>query len=114
LSYLYYSTNYDAFLTGSTFTYGFKNMKGVVCPADTASVSASGKTLTIASSTLPSKWGKTIPGYGAYSANTGALSQINSNYQTIGLAPSANTIDPPVVGASLTSAVGKWVFNVPV
>jgi len=48
-------------------------MSGRVCFADTANVVASGKTLTIASSKLPSKWGKTIPGYGAYSQNDGSL-----------------------------------------
>ena len=101
-------------MTGSTFTSAFSKRTGVVCFADTGSVTRSSQTLTIPSTTLPSKWGKTIPGHGAYSDNNGGLTQLNPNYQIIGNAPSATLIDPPVVGASLTSAVGKWVFNVPV
>ena len=41
LSYLLYQTNYEDFLTGSTFTYSYKLMRGVVCFADTGASTSS-------------------------------------------------------------------------
>lgn len=46
LNYLLYSTNYDLYLTGATFSYKYKDMKGVVCFTDSGN-SISGATLTI-------------------------------------------------------------------
>ena len=70
LMYLFYTTNYAAYLTGSAFTYSYKSMKGIVCHTDTSG-SITNVNLTIATGYLPSKWGKAIPGYGAVSQNTG-------------------------------------------
>ena len=42
MNYLFYQTNYDDYLTGSSFTYSYKSMKGVSCFAD------SGNTVTTA------------------------------------------------------------------
>ena len=70
LSYLYYTTNYAAYLTGSTFTYNFKSMKGVVCHCDLGGA-ITGLYLTLSTGYLPTMWGKSIPGYGAISDNLG-------------------------------------------
>lgn len=116
LSYLLYSTNYQLFLAGNAFTYTYKNMKGVVCFADTAN-SVSAAQLVVTSSVVPSKWGLTLPGYGGYSQDLGQLLFVNSNYMTV---PSSITITPttgiitPTMGPSLTKSVGKWIIPLPV
>lgn len=73
IRYVYYYTNYDAISSGAVFVSSYKKMTGIVCLADSSNVVSTAKTLTIASSNLPAKWGKTIPGYGAYSSNDGRL-----------------------------------------
>jgi hypothetical protein len=73
MKYLYYYTNYNLYLTGSTFSNSYKTMNGIVCTADTSVTGLSTASLTISTGYLPSKWGKTIPGFGAYSQNTGQL-----------------------------------------
>lgn len=83
MSYLYYYTNYAAYLTGLTFAYSYKRMNGVVCLLDLSVASLGSAVLTISTGYLPSKWGKTLPGYGAYSQNNGQLLYINSNYAAI-------------------------------
>lgn len=85
LQYLYYYTNYDAYLTGTTFSYSYKQQKGFVCFSDTSSVAATSLVLTISSATLPAKWGKTLPGYGAYSQNNGILQDLKTNANSISL-----------------------------
>ena len=114
LRYVYYYTNYDAYLTGSNFAFSYKHMSGIVCFADTSNAAVSSQILTIASSTLPAKWGKKLPGYGAYSTHLGHLHSIKINFEDVGLTPVASLVDPPIAGALLVRAVGKWVFNVPV
>ncbi len=73
MKYLYYYTNYNLYLTGTVFSYSYKTMNGIVCPADISVAGLSSASLTISSGYLPSKWGKKIPGYGAYSQNNGQL-----------------------------------------
>jgi hypothetical protein len=42
-------------------------MNGVVCPLDNSVASLATAALSISNGYLPSKWGRSIPGYGAYS-----------------------------------------------
>lgn len=70
MSYLFYTTNYAAYLLGSTFAYSYKSMKGIVCHTD-VSGAITGLNLVIPTAYLPSKWGKAIPGYGSISQNNG-------------------------------------------
>ena len=98
---MYYYTNYDAFLTGATFTSSYKNMRGIICFADTAGVTMTSTVLTIASSTLPSKWGKVLPGHGAVSLDTGRISDLKSNYADVGTAETATAITTPIAGRLL-------------
>lgn len=91
-------------------------MKGVVCFTDTANAISAAQ-LTISSSRLPTKWGLPIPGYGAYSQNTGNLLVKNTNYQNVPNSlqiTNIATILTPTMGPSLTKAVGKWVIPLPV
>jgi hypothetical protein len=116
LSYLLYSTNYDLFLTGSAFTYTYKNMKGVVCFTDTGN-SVSGASLSVSSSVLPTKWGLNLPGNGAYSQNTGNLLTVAGNTAPL---PSSlqvtnvASILTPVMGPMLINSVGNWTIPLPV
>ena len=108
MKYLFYYTNYAAYLAGgTTFAYQYKSMNGVICPTDISSASVSTATLTISTGYLPSKWGKTLPGYGSYSQNTGHLLYLNSNSVAIGqdLVISGNVKLPPA-GALLKKSVG--------
>ena len=107
LSYLFYTTNYAAYLTGSTFTYSYKEMKGVVCHCDLGG-SIGGLYLTLSTGYLPSKWGKAIPGHGAISNNDGKLRYLRSNYQNVGTSPTATGIVFPGVGPNMASAVGVF------
>ena len=116
MNYLLYQTNYDDFLIGSTFTYTYKEMKGVVCFADTGTTVTS-TDLTISEGYIPAKWGLIIPGYGGYSHNTGNLYSRNDNHYAI---PSAlaisdlSTITTPTMGPDLVKSIGKWVIQLPV
>ncbi len=107
MSYLYYYTNYAQFITGTTFAYSYKKMTGIVCPLDQSVTGLSTASLTLSSGYLPAKWGKTIPGYGAYSQNTGRLMYINTNFAAIGqdLVISGTVVLPPA-GALLVRSVG--------
>jgi hypothetical protein len=107
VKYLYYTTNYAAYLTGSTFTYSYKSMKGVVCHCD-LSGAISGLYLTLSTGYLPSRWGKAIPGYGAVSKQTGELLYLKNNYQNVGNTLTATGIVFPAVGPSMTKAVGVF------
>ena len=116
MNYLLYQTNYDDYLTGSSFTYTYKDMKGVVCFADTGT-SVTGATLTVSEGYIPAKWGLIIPGYGGYSSNTGSLYSRRANYYNIPTALSiTNTskIVTPTMGPNLIKSVGKWVITLPV
>jgi hypothetical protein len=118
LNYLLYSTNYDSYLTGSTFTYKYKDMKGVVCFTDTGN-SISSATLIVASSKIPSRWGLILPGYGGYSQNTGNLLDKRINYTPVPQVKSVNitnsaSILTPTMGPSLVKSIGKWVIPLPV
>ena len=111
LSYLYYTTNYAAYLSsGTTFAYSYKLMKGVVCHCDLDGA-ITGLYLTLSNGYLPSKWGITIPGYGAISQHTGNLIYLKTNWATVGTAPTATGIVFPGVGPNMKKAVG--VFNIP-
>lgn len=83
--YLYYYTNYAAYIatTSPTFSYSYNKMKGIICPTDTSNTGITTAVLTISSGVLPSKWGKTLPGYGAYSQNTGNLLYLTTNYMSV-------------------------------
>ncbi len=116
MSYLLYSTNYNLYLTGSTFTYQYKNMKGVVCFTDTA-VSTSAAQLTVSNSTIPSKWGLTLPGYGGYSQNTGNLVALAVNSMTVPASlqiTNASSVTTPTMGPNLVKSVSKWLIPLPV
>ncbi len=67
MNYVYYNTNYNEYLTGSTFSYKYKRMNGIICPTDTSATGVTTASLFISTGYLPSKYGKTLPGYGAYS-----------------------------------------------
>lgn len=67
MNYLYSYTNYASYLNGVTFAYSYKKMNGVVCPLDLSVAGLGTAALTLSTGYLPSKWGKTLPGYGAYS-----------------------------------------------
>lgn len=111
LKYLYYTTNYAAYLLGSTFTFSYKSMKGIVCHCDiSGSINGLGS-LVIATGYIPSKWGIAIPGYGAVSQNTGHLLYLRPNYQNVGNTPTASGITFPAVGPNMIKAVG--VFGIP-
>jgi len=117
LKYLFYTTNYAAYLTGSTFTYSYKFMTGIVCSCDSKGTIGSGAVnLTISTGYLPTKWGKSLPGYGAISVDTGGLSYYNANtgYQSIGNTPVATNITFPPVGPNMVSTVGSWIIPLPV
>ena len=82
MKYLLYQTNYDDYLTGSTFAYTYKDMKGVVCFADSGTAVTSAQ-LTVSEGYIPAKWGLIIPGFGGYSSNTGNLYSRKTNYYNI-------------------------------
>lgn len=114
MNYLFYYTNYAAYLSGTTFSYNYKKMSGVVCLLDSSVAGLTTATLTIATGYLPSKWGKTIPGNGAYSQNNGQLLYINSNFASIGqdlLISGAITLPP--AGSLLVRSVGAFKFVLP-
>lgn len=67
MSYVYYYTNYNQYLTGSVFTNKYKKMSGIICPTDTSATGLATASLSISTGYLPSKYGKTLPGNGAYS-----------------------------------------------
>ena len=83
MSYLFYNTNYASYLTGQAFVYSYKKISGIVCPTDLSAGAMSSASVTVATGYLPSKWGKTPPGWGAYSQNTGHILYLKSNYQSI-------------------------------
>lgn len=56
MQYLYYTTNYAAYLTGSTFAYNYKCMKGVVCTCDLGGA-VTGLALTLSKGYIPSRVG---------------------------------------------------------
>lgn len=118
--YLLYTTNYRQFVSipNTIFTYIYKNMGGVVCFTDiSASISSASITVTPSSSRLPTKWGMTLPGYGAYSQNDGTLLSLNTNYMQL---PSSleivnvSNILAPTMGPNLAKYVGKWVIPLPI
>jgi hypothetical protein len=116
LSYLIYDTNYESFLTGSSFTYEYKDMKGVVCFTDSGN-SVSAASLTISEGYIPSKWGLTLPAYGAYSDDDGNLLDANTNYMDVPAALSISdlgSLDTPMMGPSLEKSVGQWLITLPV
>lgn len=113
LKYLYYVTNYAAFLTGSTFTSSYKEMTGIVCHSDTSG-SITSASLTFSTGYLPSKWGISLPGYGAVSRHTGHLQYLRSNNQNVGGSLAITNITFPTVGPNMVEAVGSWWFDLPV
>ncbi len=110
-SYLFYITNYAAYIaSGTSFTYNYKIMKGFVCSCDSSGAITT-LVLTIPTGYIPSKWGITLPGFGAISQNTGSLLYLNSNYQTVGGSLVTTGITFPGVGPNMVNAVG--VFSIP-
>lgn len=88
-------------------------MKGVVCSCD-VSISISGLYLTVSTGYLPSKWGVSLPGYGAISQNTGHLLNLNTNWQSVGTTLTTSNIKFPAVGPYMTNAVGVFQIPLPV
>jgi len=112
LKYLHYTTNYASYLLGSTFTYSYKSMKGIVCHCDLSGYTT--LNLVISTGYIPSKWGITIPGYGAISQNTGRLLYLRSNYQNVGNTPTVSGITFPAVGPNMVQVVGVFNISLPV
>jgi len=111
MNYLYYKTNYALYLTGSTFSYSYKKMNGIVCPLDLSVTGLSTAQLTVSSGYLPAKWGKTIPGFGAYSQNNGQLLYVKTNWAAIGQDLAiAGTITLPPAGPLLVRSVGEFII----
>ena len=111
MNYLYYYTNYNLFLTGTTFAFSYKRMSGVVCPTDITTAGLTTASLTVSNGYLPAKWGKTIPGNGAYSQNTGQLLYINTNFEIIGQnLLISGTVGLPPAGPLLEKSVGEFVI----
>lgn len=115
LSYLYYITNYAAYLLGSTFSSSYNLMTGIVCSCDNSGAISS-VTLTASSVTLPAKWGLNLPGFASISESDGSLRFVNSNtnYQKIGTALTVSNITFPAVGPNMIRSVGSWVIPLPV
>lgn len=116
VNYLLYSTNYASYLAGSSFIYKYKNMNGVVCFTDNSS-SISSAQLTVANSTIPTRWGLTLPGTGAYSQNNGNLMVTNANYMNVPTSlqiTNTSTIKTPTMGPNLVKSVGVWIIPLPV
>jgi hypothetical protein len=115
ITYLYYSTNYAAYLSsGATFTSSYQNMTGVICSV-TSATSIATATLVVSTGYLPSAWGTVIPGYGAYSTNTGQLVALASSSETIGTMPSImSSITFPVMGPSMVKTINYWDILLPV
>lgn len=107
MNYLYYFTNYALYLTGTAFSYSYKRMSGIVCPFDLVHTNLATAQLTISNAYLPAKWGKTIPGYGAYSNTNGQLLYLRGNTITIGQDLVINgTVTLPPAGPLLIRSVG--------
>lgn len=119
MNYLYYYTNYAAYLTGASFLYSYKRMSGLVCPLDSSVAGLTTAQLTVSNGYLPSKWGKKIPGFGAYSQNTGQLLY----YRTNDVLDSAlklpldldvsGSITLPPAGDLLVRSVGEFIIPLP-
>jgi hypothetical protein len=107
MSYLYYYTNYADYLNSIAFAYSYKNMKGILCLTDTANV-ALNTVLTLSTGYLPAKWGKNLPGYGAYSQSTGSLVHLKKNDLAVtnDLILAAADIVFPSVGPNMVKTVG--------
>lgn len=111
MNYLFYNTNYASYLTGQTFAYSYKKMSGIVCPIDSNGSTMSSASVTVATGYLPSKWGKTPPGWGAYSQNTGHILYLNSNYQSITTDLSVVTaVVLPPAGPTMKKIVGEFII----
>lgn len=116
VTYLQYSTNYFTYIgtTGSTFTSSYENMTGVVCSVDTTS-GITTASINVSTVYLPSGWGKTIPGFGSYSTNTGRIVAMKTSFELIGTLPNIMTsIRFPVVGPSMKNALTYWDILLPV
>lgn len=112
MRYLFYKTNYDAYLSGSTFTSSYKYMSGIVCHCDTAGT-ITNAVLIFSTGYLPSMWGISLPGNGAISMHTGQRWYFNTNYQNVGGSLTVTNITYPVVGPNMVRAVGSWYFTLP-
>lgn len=91
-------------------------MNGVICYADTGSGTSS-ITLGIPNSKIPSLWGLVLPGYGAYSQNTGLILDKKANYMNVPTSlqiTDLTTIKTPTMGPLLVKSIGKWVIPLPV
>jgi hypothetical protein len=111
--YLYYYTNYADYMAtiSPTFQYAYDKMKGIICTTDTSNTGITTAILTISTGVLPSKWGKSLPGYGAYSQNTGQLLYINKNYMTVTNDLVISTpVALPLAGPLLTKSVGEFII----
>jgi hypothetical protein len=113
LKYLYYYTNYAAYLTGSAFSSNYLAMTGVVCHCDLLGT-ITNAVLTVSTGYLPSKWGITVPGYSAVSQQSGAILYIKANSVNIGGSLTTTGITFPAVGPNMINAVGSWSIPLPV
>ena len=114
LNYLYYYTNYAAYLASSTtFSSTYYEMSGVVCDCDTSGAITTA-TITLTTGYLPAKWGITVPGWSAISQTNGALLHLKANALNIGGPLTTTGISFPAVGPSMTNAVGEFSIPLPV
>lgn len=116
LKYLYYTTNYAAYLSsGTAFTSSYLSMTGVVCDCDlSGSITGATAALTLSTGYLPSIWGITVPGYSGVSQTDGSLVYIRTNTVNIGGTLTTSGIVFPTVGPSMINAVGSWSIPLPV
>lgn len=114
LRYLFYTTNYAAYLSsGTAFVSSYLPMTGVVCHCDTTNT-ISGAVLTLSTGYLPSRWGVTVPGYSSVSSQDGTLLYLKTNALTIGGTLTASGIVFPTVGPNMVNAVGSWSIPLPI
>lgn len=113
LKYLYYYTNYAAYLTGTAFSASYLEMTGVVCHCDLGAGITSAA-LTLSTGYLPSRWGITVPGFSAVSQRTGGIIHLKANSVNIGGSLTTTGIVFPAVGPNMVNAVGSWSIPLPV
>jgi hypothetical protein len=114
LRYLYYSTNYAAYLSsGTAFVSSYLPITGVVCHCDVLGT-ITNAVLTVSTGYLPSRWGITVPGFSSVSSQDGALLYLRANTVNIGGSLTTTGIVFPTVGPSMVNAVGSWSIPLPV
>jgi hypothetical protein len=93
--------------TSSSLQYYY----GTFC--DYLSGTVSSVTLTLTNTVLPTKWGKLLPAFAAYS-NQGVLAALSSNNNPSAAVTTITTVTPPVLGSSMVMGTIGWSIVLPV